>query len=972
MAIGYQLPNGVRTMDSRGFYMGNTFEYSYSSGSGMYASTWYVTCRGFYPYVWEYDLTNDWMNKTYPADPGYQNAGSVRIVQSNGTPKQGGEITAVTYYAIQTSAGTGGSVNAPQGVWPGGSASVKAIPNDGYIVKSFDGVSAEVKLGEQSKTYTPTSDINVVVLFSPYYSISFDGNGDGITNVPEEISVCLANNIYTIPFDIPTRTGYKFEGWSTSPNGNVSYLPGSQYVIGTISNPGQKVVLYAVWSQPKLTYDPNGGAPTPDAFSYYGKMNLADAIFREGRKFIGWKIGDVVYDAGAEFHLETSVTAIAQWSNISFRNDNSQAGKLSLYDITANKKVATEGSDGFLAYSGTLNSRYRVDCELNSIFYDKRGVYVNGEYVEPHIFTFTGEDVVGTYFYKEKSLYGVDISSTPDGNSASVTSPAEPDKDGKYVEGRIVTITGTPAPGYKLKAASIFDADKNLPIGDFDNIKNNAFTIDGGITCNLRIACVFVKIDYDISTTIDEKSADAISGVTAKIGNLNVATATYGDVVTFKADVTGDYQFGGWYADNVLASTANPYEHTVEGSINLVAKAKVSVNLAIEHINNRDDIEPINSCSLMVDEVEVPTPHLLDVVLGDSFSYVLMLGALTAETSETWKFDSWYSGEGVLPYRKDDTITPMANLSMTARVTSAPIERTLSVSFVNEETSGSVNVTDNAIKISPASKSKVVDGSTVTFVFEGTQEVQITFADEIAANESLAFSKVIIGGAEISDSIFTYLLNKNLSATAYYGSKGERTTLINFSTGSDRTMGEIIIDGKTSAMESMPISIIKNRGEEVTITAQSKNGYKFVGWYIIASGIGDPYIKGAAVSLKVTTNRTLYAKFVQDPNAVYEWEGSNENKMMTWRSKTYESTKPFNPSACRVDTTGYPVWKMSVEMFSAPDTTPTAVATLANVRSQDSRRLPIRRMERYMQVAMENNNEVDAVFVGTSMGGLAI
>ena len=185
-------------------------------------------------------------------------------------------------------------------------------------------------------------------------------------------------------------------------------------------------------------------------------------------------------------------------------------------------------------------------------------------------------------------------------------------------------------------------------------------------------------------------------------------------------------------------------------------------------------------------------------------------------------------------------------------------------------------------------------------------------------------------------------------------------------------MGEIVIDGKTSATEAMPISIVKNRGEEVAITARSKNGYKFVGWYLNASGIGDPYVKSAAVSLKVTTNRTLFAKFVQDPNAVYEWEGSNENKMMTWRSKTYEATKPFNPSACRVDTTGYPVWKMSVEMFSAPDGAPTAIATLTNVRSQDSRRLPIRRMERYMQVAMENNNEVDAVFVGTSMGGLAV
>lgn len=880
-----------------------------------------------------------------------------------------GVISSITYSKITTSSTGGGTVSGAGNYLMGDLVRITATPNSGYVVARIGDTVFTPSSGSKSISFNASGDRIVEVEFQKYYSIAFNANGgDGKIAT---ISPCVAGQAYVLPSSGFTKDGYALVGFSTSATGDVEYATGGEYSLSTFTA-GKKITLYAVWGQPTLTYDANGGTSTPDSVTYYGEITLANAVSRVDRNFVGWKIGDVVYSAGAKYTLLSNVTAIAQWSNISFKNTNKEAGKISLYDLTANKKVADENENGYLIYSGTIDSKYRVDCNLASEFYSKKGVYIDGEYLEPYVFTFTGEDMVGEYSYNEKPFYAINITSTPEGNSAAVTSPAEPDKDGKYVEGRVITVTGTPAPGYKLKAASIFDADKNLPIGDFDNIENNSFTIDGGITCNLRIACVFVKVDYDISVSVDEKSAAAISSVSAKIGNLNVLTATYGDTVTFEADVTNNYQFGGWYADNVLISADNPYNHTVNGNINLVAKAKVSVNLSIEHINNSEDIEPINSCSLIVDEIEVPIPYSLDVILGESFSYALLLGALTAETSETWKFDAWYSGEIALPYRKDDTITPTANLSMTARVTSAPIERTLSVSFVNEETSGSVNVTDNAIKISPAPKSKVVDGSTVTFVFEGTQEVQITFTDEIAATESLAFSKVVIGGVKITDSVFTYLLNGDIEAIAYYGSEGERTTSIDFATGSDRTMGEIVIDGNSSVTEAMPISVIKNRGEEVTITAQSKNGYKFVGWYIIAGGIGDPYIKGATVSLKVTTNRTLYAKFVQDPNAVYEWEGSNENKMMTWRSKTYESTKPFNPSACRVDTTGYPVWKMSVEMFSAPDATPTAVATLANVRSQDSRRLPIRRMERYMQVAMENNNEVDAVFIGTSMGGLAI
>ena len=857
------------------------------------------------------------------------------------------------YYLSRPQESNVGSISA-YGVFEEYKKSAVATPQKFGVVSigglSSNNVVSQIEWVNNSRTFTLTPN----------------NNKDGLAILSEKKVTATPN------------ASYVFLGWYKD-----GELLSTNKTIDTGTNEGVYEARFSFTYD--VVFNANGGSGSMpnQQFKYGVNENLNKNTFvRDGYIFAGWANspdGDVAYNDSVDGSLITEtageiITLYAVWKrpNITITNIHPERGKIFLFSTYDNKIVAEQLNDNVLAFQGVAGRVYRVDAEASSDLYAAKGVYVDGNYINPYQFTLGADAIERDFYFKEKTLYNINISSTPNGNIASVTSPAEPDKDGKYVEGRVITITGTPAPGYKLKAASIFDADENLPIGDFDNIENNSFTIDGGITCNLRIACVFVKVDYDVSTSVDEESMDAISGVTAKIGDLNVVTATYGDIVTFEADVTNDYQFGGWYADNVLISADNPYNHTVNGNINLVAKAKVSVNLSIEHINNRDDIEPINSCSLIVDEIEVPIPHSLDVILGESFSYALLLGALTAETSDMWKFDAWYSGETALPYRKDDTITPTGNLSMTAKVTSAPIERTLSISFINEETSGAIAIGEDAVKISPEPKSKIVDGSTATFVFEGTQEVQITFADEIAANESLSFSKVVIGGIEIADGVFTYLLNGDIQATAYYGSEGERTTSIDFTANSDRTMGEIVIDGKTSATEAMPISIVKNRGEEVAITARSKNGYKFVGWYINASGIGDPYIKLVSTSLKVTTNRTLFAKFVQDPNAVYEWEGSNENKMMTWRSKSYEATKPFNPTACRVDTTGYPVWKMSVEMFSAPDAAPTAVATLTNVRSQDSRRLPIRRLERYMQVAMENNNEVDAVFVGTSMGGLAV
>ena len=66
--------------------------------------------------------------------------------------------------------------------------------------------------------------------------------------------------------------------------------------------------------------------------------------------------------------------------------------------------------------------------------------------------------------------------------------------------------------------------------------------------------------------------------------------------------------------------------------------------------------------------------------------------------------------------------------------------------------------------------------------------------------------------------------------------------------------------------------------------------------------------------------------------------------------------------------------ELTVDMFSAPDVNakPTASTTLTNIADQDARRLPVRRMERYMQVQIKANVEIDALLVGTSMEGIAL
>ena len=224
---------------------------------------------------------------------------------------------------------------------------------------------------------------------------------------------------------------------------------------------------------------------------------------------------------------------------------------------------------------------------------------------------------------------------------------------------------------------------------------------------------------------------------------------------------------------------------------------------------------------------------------------------------------------------------------------------------------------------------------------------------------------------------------------AYYGAAVPVRVGIAYENGLSSRCGEIVITASTdpSAVRNPDGSITSLQGTNLTLVAIPANGWRFVGWFDVPEMGITPVAVGGTYT--VVAAQTLYARFEPDTaHAVKRWEGSDENKVMVWRSKTYEASKPFNPAACRVDARRYPdaaetngaVLELTVDMYSAPDAAakPTAHTRLPTdsqrqgvITSQDARRLPVRRMERYMQVEVKANGEVDALLVGTSMEGLA-
>ena len=128
----------------------------------------------------------------------------------------------------------------------------------------------------------------------PFYDINFDANGG--SGVPNSLSETVYNATtsyeFTIPITKPTRTGYKFLGYSTS-NSDTS----AEYLADEKIKISSNTTLYAIWE--RITLDvifdakTNGGlVNNNDTFIknvYYGdSIGILPIAEKKNYKFIGW------------------------------------------------------------------------------------------------------------------------------------------------------------------------------------------------------------------------------------------------------------------------------------------------------------------------------------------------------------------------------------------------------------------------------------------------------------------------------------------------------------------------------------------------------------------------------------------------------------------------------------------------------------------------------------------------------------
>ena len=158
-------------------------------------------------------------------------------------------------------------------------------------------------------------------------------------------------------------------------------------------------------------------------------------------------------------------------------------------------------------------------------------------------------------------------------------------------------------------------------------------------------------------------------------------------------------------------------------------------------------------------------------------------------------------------------------------------------------------------------------------------------------------------------------------------------------------------------------------GDEVTLVAAPKNGYRFAGWFLDFDGTE---FVSESPRYRVTIEQSIvfYGKFVHDANSIWVFGNGDENKQLTWRSRRVNVGTPVSFSCAQVDIEGsYRDVTLSVEHGSSPELP--FRSEHYQISDGNSRRLRfVGRPDRLWEFEVVSSAPVNFIAVSTSVSGL--
>lgn len=492
-------------------------------------------------------------------------------------------------------------------------------------------------------------------------------------------------------------------------------------------------------------------------------------------------------------------------------------------------------------------------------------------------------------------------------------------------------------------------------------------------TYELKPLTVTHKVDDASEYATDEQTSAYIDYGGGDHGD--ITDAVYGDTAVFEAPAPrsdSNFMFDGWYdASGTRLATTRTYTVVLTGDLALAAKYAIPVTIGKNEAADCAGMFSVNDT-----EYETQTSITLTRPLG---SVLHVSATATSGYFGGWQVDGVTDGETPPSpvvsdiFAEDDIVvaairsgsagayTYVDSRSYVAQfVATAPEFTVLCESVKNNEqdagNAGTLVVTGEG----------VTEGTGGAYTVSGFRAVTLVTSPDATSPLPLLDVVEVFGSypTETEESlgdVRVVRVSKNRKFRAKWGTPAKYTVSVSAEANGMAYVGDL------SGVTEQTV----DQGSSVTVNAVPLNGYRFDGWYV-----GEQRIDGAGSSYSFvpTADISLQARFTDDVAAIFLWEGSDEPKKLTWTSKVYVTPRPFDPVAARVDAAGYPV-DLTVRTYSSPDKAnllPVRDHALTSqnplaVQSQDGRRLPRMRPERYLRVSVESYHEVDAVIVGTNM-----
>lgn len=412
-----------------------------------------------------------------------------------------------------------------------------------------------------SGKWTLASDIDFTAYWEiVYYSCSYELNG-GTANG-------ILKSSYTVEdtFNLPSvsKTGYTFNGWSTSSNLNNAK---EDYVVqkGTTGN----LKFYAKFTANTytITYDVNGGDELPNNtqnVTFDSNSNLITPT-KTGYGFSGWYDGSTKVDNNGNWKYTSDKTLTAHWTptnyQITYDLDEGVNNPLNptTYNIESSTITLSDPSKTGYTFIGWTNSD--VTTPTKNLFIESGS---------------TGNKEFKANWSANKYKINFDVNG---GNALAYES-----KD--FIFDSTIVLDAPTRPGYTF-AGWYYDTEL---------VTSGVWKIADNITLVARWSIIDFNIQYDLKDGINDGS--------------NPSTYTYDeeDITLADPSKTG-YTFLGWTSSEYEIPTKSiVVAHNSTGDLKFTANWQANTYNVVLDVNNGNKLED-NSIEIVFDEnIALPIP----------------------------------------------------------------------------------------------------------------------------------------------------------------------------------------------------------------------------------------------------------------------------------------------------------------------------------------------------------------------------